>query len=274
MILAPPLPPSPSELAQPIASPEEIDQDLLASLKVIWGKHTDSRGDNIIRDLCSPPGYGIHAKAFYFLLGRYREETMRKRLVDGPGDYQDISRPIPEGEQRILRSYRPRAMTSPTHQRPNPALATMSQPASSTIAYKEASSATSQPQPSPVGPRPPPVHSSRTQAEAWRNQFQQDFPPNTAHTSTPPSRPFSALAAGYGGPRPHPPKKGNTWFSQDSPGASDPPSMGFAQNLQNLQERSKSKSQHPVTARSRAASQGIYVMSCCNRRFYISSFKS
>ncbi|KAG6900473.1 hypothetical protein C0993_010192 [Termitomyces sp. T159_Od127] len=74
------LPPSPSTLARPIASPSLIDPELLASLRVIWGRHTDSNGDSIKRDLCSPAGQGVHAKAFYFLLARYREESMLNDL--------------------------------------------------------------------------------------------------------------------------------------------------------------------------------------------------
>lgn len=74
------LPPSPSTLARPIASPSLIDPELLASLRVIWGRHTDPNGDSIKRDLCSPAGQGVHAKAFYFLLARYRKESMRNDL--------------------------------------------------------------------------------------------------------------------------------------------------------------------------------------------------
>ncbi|KAF5357040.1 hypothetical protein D9756_006736 [Leucocoprinus leucothites] len=240
VILTPPLPPSPSELAQPIASPGDIDQELLASLKIIWGKHADPDGDNIVRDLCSPPGFGIHAKAFYFLLGRYREETMQKRLLEGPADYQDISRPGQGTEQRVLRIYRPRAQTSPVHQRPSPGLLTMSQPSSSP--HRESTPAYSQPPPSPVGPRPPPVHSSRPQAEAWRSQFQLDFNPSPAHTSTPPlNRPISVFALGRGGPRPQPPRRGT------STGTSEPPSLGFTQHLHNLQDKSRPRSQGSAT---------------------------
>lgn len=245
VILAPPLPPSPSELARPIASPEVIDQDLLASLKVIWGKHTDPNGDNIIRDLCSPPGYGIHAKAFYFLLGRYREETMRQRLIDGTGDYQDVTQPTQEGEQRrVLRAYRPRAMTSPVQQRITPVLARMSQPTPSVIKYRESSSGPTQPPSSPVGPRPPPAYSSRAQAEAWRNQFQQDFPSGAAHTSTSPVRPSSV---GCGGPRPHPSKKAAVNNGHELAGSTDVPMLGFAQHLQSLEEKTKSKIQYSTT---------------------------
>lgn len=252
VILTPPLPPSPSELAQPIASPEEIDQELLASLKIIWGKHADPDGENIVRDLCSPPGFGIHAKAFYFLLGRYREETMRKRLIEGSGDYQDVSRPGQGGGQRILRVYRPRAQTSPILQLPHPATLTMSPPNHSP--RRESTPISSQPPPSPVGPRPPPVHSSRPQAEAWRSQFQQDLALNTMHTSTSPqSRPPSVFALGRGGPRPQPQRRGT------STGTTEAPSLGFAQHLQSLQDKSRPRSQGSATSadlRNRTVSQG------------------
>lgn len=249
VILTPPLPPSPSELAQPIASPGDIDQELLASLKIVWGKHADSDGENIIRDLCSPPGFGIHAKAFYFLLGRYREETMQKRLVEGAGDYQDLSRPSQVGEQKVLRIYRPKAQT---YQRSSPALLTTSQLVQSPC--RESVPTSGQLPPSPVGPRPPPVYSSRPQAEAWRNQFQQDFNPNPPHTPTPPPpRPISVFALGRGGPRPQPPRRGT--FT----GTSETPSLGFTQHLHNLQDASRHRSQGSCTTvaiKARSVSKG------------------
>jgi len=251
VILTPPLPPSPSELAQPIASLEDIDQELLGSLKIIWGKHADPDGENIIRDLCSPPGFGVHAKAFYFLLGRYREETMQKRLTEGAGDYQDLSRPSQVGEQRILRIYRPKTHTLPPFQRSSPALLTTSQLTQSPC--KESAPTSCQVPASPVGPRPPPVYSSRYQAEAWRNQFQQDFSPDPPHTSTPPPRPISVFALGRGGPRPQPPRRGT--FT----GTSEIPSLGFAQHLHNLQDASRYKSQGSCTTaaiKGRSVSKG------------------
>ncbi|KAH6917782.1 CAMK/CAMKL/GIN4 protein kinase [Coprinopsis sp. MPI-PUGE-AT-0042] len=78
----PPLPPSPSILARPIASPNHIDPELLGSLRIIWGRHADSQGIAIQQDLCSPQGSGHHAKAFYFLLDKYREESLRNRSND------------------------------------------------------------------------------------------------------------------------------------------------------------------------------------------------
>jgi hypothetical protein len=79
----PPLPPSPSLLARPIASPDLIDLELLSSLRIIWGKHADPSGDAIKKALCSPAGHGVYTKAFYYLLNKYREESYRKRLDDG-----------------------------------------------------------------------------------------------------------------------------------------------------------------------------------------------
>ncbi|KAJ6488019.1 Pkinase-domain-containing protein [Mycena sanguinolenta] len=75
----PPLPPSPSTLARPLDHPSLIDPDLFSSLRIIWGRHADSQGESIKRDLCAPAGRGVHAKAFYFLLGRYRDDYSRAR---------------------------------------------------------------------------------------------------------------------------------------------------------------------------------------------------
>ncbi|KAK0203514.1 Pkinase-domain-containing protein [Desarmillaria ectypa] len=77
----PSVPPSPEVLARPILHPSLIDADLFSSLRIIWGKYTDRDGESIKRDLCSPAGQGVHAKAFYFLLGKYREETSK---LDNP----------------------------------------------------------------------------------------------------------------------------------------------------------------------------------------------
>ncbi|ESK87788.1 camk camkl gin4 protein kinase [Moniliophthora roreri MCA 2997] len=82
----PPLPPSPSTLGRPIPSASLIDPDLFASLRVIWGRHTDTSGDNIKRDLLAPPGEGVHAKAFYFLLGKFKQEAEKESLGSGLGE--------------------------------------------------------------------------------------------------------------------------------------------------------------------------------------------
>ncbi|KAK7044667.1 kinase domain-containing protein [Favolaschia claudopus] len=75
----PPLPPSPSTLARPLAHPSLIDPELFSSLRIIWGRHADPQGESIKRDLCASVGQGVHAKAFYFLLGRYRDAQVQAR---------------------------------------------------------------------------------------------------------------------------------------------------------------------------------------------------
>jgi hypothetical protein len=67
--------PSVVELALPLPSAARIDPDLLESLRVIWGRHGDI--ETIKADLLSPPGEGTLAKAFYFLLQHYREQTLK-----------------------------------------------------------------------------------------------------------------------------------------------------------------------------------------------------
>ncbi|TFK34507.1 kinase-like domain-containing protein [Crucibulum laeve] len=79
VILKPPLPPTLHEFGSAIPSPDLIDNDLFYSLMAIWGRHTDPSGDAIRADLCSPPGYGTHSKAFYYLLEKHRSETRRMR---------------------------------------------------------------------------------------------------------------------------------------------------------------------------------------------------
>lgn len=67
--------PSVTELAKPLASEAHIDDELLESLCVIWAKHADV--ESIKADLLSPQGEGTLAKAFYFLLHEYREQTLK-----------------------------------------------------------------------------------------------------------------------------------------------------------------------------------------------------
>ncbi|KAL1732172.1 hypothetical protein EV714DRAFT_270929 [Schizophyllum commune] len=85
-LINPPLPPPPELLARPIASPDRIDPEIFRSLRIIWGRHADPKGELIKRDLCSPPGYGLHAKAFYYLLMKHQERLApREPAVYGGG---------------------------------------------------------------------------------------------------------------------------------------------------------------------------------------------
>ena len=88
------------ELALPLASRSDIDPDLLASLHIIWGKHADIQ--KIKADLLSPAGKGTLAKAFYFLLQQYREQTLKDDGIIL--DLDDI--PLSPGVKIVTKQYR------------------------------------------------------------------------------------------------------------------------------------------------------------------------
>lgn len=101
------LAPSVSELAQPLASEGHIDEELLESLRVIWGRHGNS--ESIKADLLSPQGEGTLAKAFYFLLQRYREQTLKDH-----GIILDEEPQSPAAGKIVTKQYR-----SPTLKKPS-----------------------------------------------------------------------------------------------------------------------------------------------------------
>ena len=74
-----------TELARPLRSAAHIDCDLFESLVVIWGRNADR--EDIKADLLSPPGSGILAKAFYFLLHIYREQTLKDNGIVDDDNY-------------------------------------------------------------------------------------------------------------------------------------------------------------------------------------------
>ncbi|KIM86797.1 hypothetical protein PILCRDRAFT_86432 [Piloderma croceum F 1598] len=74
-----------AELARPLRSAAYIDRDLFESLVVIWGRNADR--EEIKADLLSPPGSGILAKAFYFLLHIYREQTLKDNGIVDDDNY-------------------------------------------------------------------------------------------------------------------------------------------------------------------------------------------
>ncbi|KAG6830371.1 hypothetical protein H0H92_001008 [Tricholoma furcatifolium] len=216
------LPPSPSTLARPISSPSAIDPELLASLRVIWGRHADANGDSIKRDLCSPAGQGVHAKAFYFLLARYREESMRNNLElnDCPEvginvkdlnlnlgwelDRSTVSKKY-EGSRALL-SVEVQAKSPPSSpvSLPKPA------PVPPSLRCARGSSGARERASSPVGPRAPFVVSGRPGIEAWRLQSQavNDFkfrPPINS------PQPVMPIGPGRTVPRPPPSRRGYTY---------------------------------------------------------------
>lgn len=213
--VTPSLPPSPSTLARPIASPSLIDFELFSSLRIIWGRHADDGGELIRRELCSPAGHGVHTKAFYYLLNRYREESDRKRLDDGEdldesSEFNGIRRlRFDHGWARLLNrktnapecfstSKRARTMSSPIHA----SGVVRKQPA---ILSSPMDRAGNRPMPrerpaSPFGPRPLPS----PQHAPCRVVEYHSRCPVSAHSGTP----TGVLAMG---PRAQPARRGYTF---------------------------------------------------------------
>lgn len=227
----PPLPPSPSLLARPIASPDLVDLELFSSLRIIWGKHADPSGDSIKKELCSPAGQGVHTKAFYYLLNKYREESYRKRLDDGE-DVNDtcngisrltfdrywarsdakmascISRQraasvIPPSAPRRRIMSRPVQLPHPVLQRLTPLPPLMERTGSRVPSWARPAL--------PVGPRPPPYP---LQPPPEHHRPHQHLGAHIAQ-SVGPVRPASSIAIPtrrtMAGPRPPPPRRGFTF---------------------------------------------------------------
>ncbi|KAJ6595772.1 hypothetical protein DFH09DRAFT_905778 [Mycena vulgaris] len=220
----PPLPPSPSTLARPLDHPSLIDPELFSSLRIIWGRHADPHGESIKRDLCSPAGKGVHAKAFYFLLRCYRDDSLRVR--DGGSTNANntsaisgiesmrfdlgweldlsgtrVAKQYEMNSQRLLNAGHSRAATTPFPQISGLAPPLMSR--TPTVASSRDRPA------SPAGPR----------AHSWKYQQQQQ--PQQSHNVVAPQlrsgssgRPASTLSMS-GGPRPPPPRRGYTYSSRE-----------------------------------------------------------
>ncbi|KAF8814699.1 Pkinase-domain-containing protein [Phlegmacium glaucopus] len=268
-VLAPPLPPSPSILARPITSPDLIDAELFLSLRIIWGRHTDPQGDSIRRDLCAPAGQGVHAKAFYFLLGKYREESSRNRSNDELDSRRhSLSSSIDletfkfnlgweldqSGAAKKLGIQKNPVSSTPetTVSAPTSAITPMfpskfiSEPAPPVMPRKRTFTDGSLPlrdrPESPLGPRPPPkINRARTDA-------QRDISSSVALTSH--RRPKSSSGSARLGPRPLAPRRGYTYSASEKrdPDSSEigPSSIGFSHHLHQLQARiSSNSSQRP-----------------------------
>ena len=260
-VLAPPLPPSPSTLARPIISPSLIDLELFSSLRIIWGRHADPQGESIHRDLCAPAGQGVHAKAFYFLLGKYREESSRNRSDD-----EFESRRHSLGSSIDLETLKfnlgweldhSGAAKKPRVQKHHVSSTPESAPKSANAPMVPSKFISSIPPvmprkrtitdgslplrdrpESPLGPRPPPkINRART-------DVQQDVSSSVGLTSH--IRPKSSSGSARAGPRPFGPRRGYTYSTSEkrdpvSPG-SNPPSIGFSHHLHQLQARISSNS--------------------------------
>ncbi|KAF8069006.1 kinase-like domain-containing protein, partial [Lyophyllum atratum] len=223
------LPPSPSTLARPIASPSLIDPELLASLRVIWGRHTDPKGDSIKRDLCSPAGHGVHAKAFYFLLSRYREDSLRNSLEETRNHGQletklDIgSMKFNLGWELDLSSANKRyagnrnsmlavEASAPSRTRSPAAMAIsgLGPPVLRRAGSASSSSSSRDRASSPAGPRAPIHPTGRTGMDLWRAQGHVLDERNFKSSLNSPKATMSS-GVGRGGPRPPPSRRGYTY---------------------------------------------------------------
>ena len=267
-VLAPPLPPSPSILARPITSPSLIDSELFSSLRIIWGRHADPQGESIRRDLCAPAGQGVHAKAFYFLLGKYREESSRNRSNDelesrrhSLGSSIDLETLKFNLGWELDHSGATRKLRVQKHLVSSTPESTVSAPTSANTPMSPSKFISSVPPrkrtftdgslplrdrpESPLGPRPPP------KVNRARSDAQQDVSSSVALTSH--IRPKSSSGSARAGPRPLVPRRGYTYSTSekrdsDSPGTS-PPSIGFSHHLHQLQARiSSNSSQRPKSS--------------------------
>ena len=265
------MPPSPSILARPITSPSLIDSELFSSLRIIWGRHADPQGESIRRDLCAPAGQGVHAKAFYFLLGKYREESSRNRSNDelesrrhslgSSIDLETLKFNLGweldhSGATKKLRVQKHYVSSTPGTTVSSPTSANTPMSPSKVISsvppvmprkrtFTDGSLPLRDRPESPLGPRPPPeINRARTDA-------QQDVPSSVPLTSH--IRPKSSSGSARAGSRPLGPRRGYTYSTSekrdlDSPGMG-PPSIGFSHHLHQLQARmSSNSSQRPKSS--------------------------
>ena len=271
-VLAPPLPPSPSILARPITSPSLIDSELFSSLRIIWGRHTDPQGESIRRDLCAPAGQGVHAKAFYFLLGKYREESSRNRSNDelesrrhslGSSidletlkfnlgwelDHSGATRKVRVQKHHVSSTPETTTVSAPTSANtpmsPSKFISSVPPVMPRKRTFTDGSLPLRDRPESPLGPRPPP------NANRARTDATQDVSSSVALTSH--IRPKSSLGSARAGPRPLVPRRGYTYSTSekrdpDFSGIS-PPSLGFSHHLHQLQARmSSNSSQRPKSS--------------------------
>ncbi|GLB42257.1 putative serine/Threonine protein kinases, catalytic domain [Lyophyllum shimeji] len=242
------LPPSPSTLARPIPSPSLIDPELFASLRVIWGRHTDANGDSIKRDLCSPPGQGVHAKAFYFLLARYREESLRNNFQESQLDDQlDANAEVRNKQHSLGWELNPSTVNkkydgirssmlsteAPAPSRARSAtsisISDLSAPVVRRAGTAADCSSSRERASSPAGPRAPTQGPARINMDLWRAQAHVLDDRRLKSTVNSPKASMSS-GIGRGGPRPLPSLRGYT-YSRTSP-ESHVSSVQFPPHLQ------------------------------------------
>lgn len=254
-------------MARPIVSPDKIDSELFSSLRIIWGRHTDAQGDSIRRDLCAPAGQGVHAKAFYFLLGKYREESYRIRSNDAEHELRQRSmtstidletlkfnlgwelehssglRKYEVQNPRYIFSTPPGSSTTTVSEAPPSYPSHISIGATPGVISRKRTltdgSIPSKDRPeSPAGPRPPP-RNEKVPVEGQKSHIPTRQGALPALTATQPRQKYS-LGVGRGGPRPTPTHRAYTTSMVSDGRENDqvgPTSMGFSHNLQQIQAR-------------------------------------
>jgi len=235
-----------------------IDPELLSSLRIIWGRHTDVHGESICRDLCSPAGQGVHAKAFYYLLGKYRQESS-KNCFDS--EFESLYTPALDSGIMRSTSLLVESSASSTsglrrYEVPNHhASSVCSSPVASSghstlvngqppivISRKRIVTGGNRPtskERSDLNPTSRPVSHNKVQFDKWKTQILP--PPKEASVSNI-YRPKVTLTGVETGLRPHPPRRGNTYsvFSDRRDSRRDSREItpiGFSQQLQRLQAK-------------------------------------
>jgi hypothetical protein len=173
-----------------------------------------------MRDLCSPAGEGVHAKAFYFLLGQYRDDSMRNNLsgkTPREGDATGRNRASFNLGWELDSSVVNKKYTRTRRNMPSvdpPPYSRNRAPASSLVSVITAPSmrrggsaisggSTSRERaPSPAGPRAP---SARSRGD--RNT--KTYAHQDSNRVSSPVQPGSGF--GCSGPRPQPPRRGYTY---------------------------------------------------------------
>jgi hypothetical protein len=260
-----------------------IDPELLSSLRIIWGRHTDVHGESICRDLCSPAGQGVHAKAFYYLLGKYRQESSKNCF-----DSESESYYAPAPDSGIIKSTSvlvesSALATSGLRRYEVPTSSVCSSPVASSVhstlvngrppivisrkrIFTDGNRPTSKER-SDLNPTSRPVSHNKVQFDKWKTQILP--PPKEASVSNI-YRPKVTLTGVETGLRPHPPRRGNTYsvFSDRRDSRRDSREItpiGFSQQLQRLQAKtaaatasaSASSYQKPKTLTSPSPSEAV-----------------
>ena len=220
--------------------------------------------------MCAPAGQGVHAKAFYFLLGKYREESSRNRSNDelesrrhslGSSidletlkfnlgwelDHSGATRKQLRAQKHHVSSTPETAVSASANTPMSPSKFISSVPPimPRKRTFTDGSLPLRDRPESPLGPRPPP------KVNRARSDAQQDVPSSVALTSH--IRPKSSSGSARAGPRPLAPRRGYTYSTSekrdsDSSGIS-PPSIGFSHHLHQLQARmSSNSSQRPKSS--------------------------